>query len=58
MLGNIEIGEGAKVGANSVVLSDVAAHTTVVGVPAKVVGKPRSETPSETMDQSIYNDEA
>lgn len=58
VLGNIEIGEGAKIGAGSVVLSDVAAHTTVVGVPAKVVGKPRSETPAETMDQSIFNDEA
>ena len=57
VLGNIEIGEGAKVGAGSVVLSDVAAHTTVVGVPAKVVGKPRSATPSETMDQSICDDE-
>ncbi len=58
VLGNIEIGEGAKIGAGSVVLSDVAAHTTVVGVPAQVVGKPRSETPSKTMDQSIFNDEA
>ena len=57
VLGNIEIGEGAKVGAGSVVLSDVAAHTTVVGVPAKVVGKPLSATPSETMDQSICDDE-
>ena len=39
------------------VLSDVAAHTTVVGVPAKAVGKPGSATPAETMDQNIFNDE-
>lgn len=57
VLGNIEIGEGAKIGAGSVVLSDVAAHTTVVGVPAKAVGKPGSATPAETMDQNIFNDE-
>jgi len=38
LLGNIEIGACAKVGAGSVVLDDVPAHTTVVGVPARVVG--------------------
>jgi serine O-acetyltransferase len=58
VLGNIEIGEGAKIGAGSVVLNDVLAHTTVVGVPAKAVGKPGSESPSETMDQNIFNDES
>ncbi len=39
ILGNIEIGEGAKVGAGSIVLDSVAPHTTVVGVPAKPVGR-------------------
>ena len=57
VLGNIEIGIGAKIGAGSVVLSDVAAHTTVVGVPAGPVGKPCKELPSKTMNQNI-NDEA
>ncbi len=56
VLGNIEIGEGAKVGAGSVVLRDVAPHTTVVGVPAVVVGKPNNNNPCETMDQNIYAD--
>jgi len=37
ILGNIEIGAGAKIGAGSLVLNPVAAHTTVVGVPAKLV---------------------
>ena len=55
VLGNIEIGIGAKIGAGSVVLNDVAAHTTVVGVPAKAVGKPASETPAETMEQSFFD---
>ena len=56
VLGNIEIGEGAKIGAGSVVLSDVAAHTTVVGVPARAVGKPTSDSPAETMQQNVFED--
>jgi len=35
VLGNIEVGEGAKVAAGSVVLKNVDAHCTVAGVPAK-----------------------
>jgi serine O-acetyltransferase len=35
VLGPITLGEGARVGSNSVVLKDVADHTTVVGAPAK-----------------------
>ncbi|NKB35427.1 MAG: serine O-acetyltransferase [Pseudomonadales bacterium] len=58
VLGNIEIGEGAKIGAGSVVLNDVAAHTTVVGVPARTVGKPKSDAPAETMQQNIFEDES
>ncbi|MBE0362943.1 serine O-acetyltransferase [Pseudoalteromonas ulvae UL12] len=52
VLGNIEVAEGARIGAGSVVLSPVKAHTTVVGVPAKVVGKPCNR-PAETMDQNV-----
>lgn len=39
ILGNITIGRNAKIGANAVVLKDVPANTTVVGVPAKIVKK-------------------
>ena len=53
ILGNILVGEGAKVGAGSVVLQDVPAHTTVAGVPAKVVGKPTSQSPALDMDHAI-----
>jgi len=53
VLGNIEIGKGAKVGAGSVVLEAVPAHTTVAGVPARVVGKPSCNMPSMSMEQSI-----
>ena len=34
VLGNITIGNHAKIGANSVVLQDVSDDTTVVGIPA------------------------
>ncbi|HEN0899654.1 TPA: serine O-acetyltransferase [Streptococcus agalactiae] len=37
IIGPIEVGENAKVGAAAVVLADVPADVTVVGVPAKVV---------------------
>jgi serine O-acetyltransferase len=38
VLGKLTIGDGAQIGANAVVLSDVEAGATVVGVPAKRVG--------------------
>ncbi len=56
IIGNVEIGEGAWVGAGSVVLNDVPAHTTVAGVPAKKVGKPRRSSPALEMDQQKYQD--
>ncbi|WP_434154043.1 serine O-acetyltransferase [Pseudomonas sp. JZ134] len=56
ILGNIEIGEGAKVGAGSIVLKPVAPHTTVVGNPARPVGTPRHEQPALVMDQSFDQD--
>lgn len=53
ILGNIEVGEGAKIGSCSVVLQAVPPHTTVAGVPAKIVGRPQSDKPSEDMDQAF-----
>ncbi|WP_462159036.1 serine O-acetyltransferase [Pseudoalteromonas sp. GB56] len=57
VLGNIEVGEGARIGAGSVVLSPVPAHTTAVGVPAKIVGRPDCPCPAESMNQNFLNDE-
>lgn len=56
VLGNIEVGEGAKVAAGSVVLKDVKAHCTVAGVPAKPVGECKESTPSQTMNQAFNYD--
>lgn len=53
VLGRVEIGTGAKIGAGSVVLNDVDAHTTVAGVPAVVVGESREENPAIEMNQSL-----
>lgn len=53
ILGSIEIGEGAKVGAGSIVLHPVPPHTTVVDNPARQVGKPKHEQPALAMDQSF-----
>ncbi len=37
LLGPINVGDNARIGANAVVLSDVPANTTAVGVPARVL---------------------
>ena len=53
VLGNIELGEGAKVGAGSIVLESVPPFTTVVGNPARPVGTRHSALPAFTMDQML-----
>jgi serine O-acetyltransferase len=52
ILGNVEIGACARIGAGSVVLSDVPPHMTAAGVPAKVVGKAVGD-PAECMDHNL-----
>jgi serine O-acetyltransferase len=42
LLGDIEIGRAAHIGANSVVVQNVAAGTTVAGIPAKPVARGQS----------------
>jgi len=53
ILGNIEIGECAKVGAGSVVLKNVPPRSTVAGVPARVVGDSNCAQPSRDMDHKL-----
>ncbi len=53
VLGNIEVGEGSKVGAGSIVLEDVPPYTTVVGVPARPVGARLTDLAALTMDHSL-----
>jgi len=52
VLGNITVGDEARVGSGSVVLSDVPPRCSVAGVPAKPVGGACCE-PSKSMDQKF-----
>ncbi len=45
ILGDILVGENARVGANAVVVSAVAANTTVVGIPARPVERRADKSP-------------
>lgn len=55
LIGNIEIGEGAWVGAGSVVINSVPSHRTVAGVPARIVGVAGSAEPGRTMNQIFFD---
>jgi serine O-acetyltransferase len=60
VLGNISIGSHTRIGANSVVLHSVPPHSTVVGIPGKVVRRRKADEnealahqnlPDPTMDE-------
>lgn len=55
ILGNIEVGECARVGAGALVLSSVPPRTTVAGSPARVVGAAGADEPSQAMNQMFYD---
>jgi len=52
IIGSVTIGSGARVGANAVVVKDVPPHSTVVGIPARVVRtrQPDQFVPAESAD--------
>lgn len=53
VLGNIQIGDYAKVASGSVVLKPVPAGCTVAGVPARLVNCPTEASPARTMDHTL-----
>jgi len=53
ILGNIEVGEHARIAAGSVVLKPVPPHATMAGVPAKVVRIAETDEPSRSMNQTL-----
>jgi len=46
ILGPITIGSSAKIGSNAVVISDVPANATAIGIPARVVDSEKKKTSS------------
>jgi serine O-acetyltransferase len=57
ILGNITIGDCARVAAGSVVLRDVPPRRTVAGVPAREIGFAGCEEPALAMDQFFLGDD-
>jgi serine O-acetyltransferase len=53
VLGNIEIGDYAKIASGSVVLRPVPSGCTAAGVPARLVNCPTCEEPARTMDHTL-----
>lgn len=51
ILGSFTVGENSKIGAGSVVLSEVPPNSTVVGVPGRVVKKDNVRVPRMDLDQ-------
>lgn len=51
VLGSFTVGENSKIGAGSVVLTEVPPNSTVVGVPGRVVKRDNVRIPREDMDQ-------
>ncbi|WP_386688925.1 MULTISPECIES: serine O-acetyltransferase [unclassified Lonepinella] len=56
ILGNIEVGKYAKIGANSVVLQPVPEYATAAGVPARIIGKDKDAKPAFDMNQYFIDD--
>jgi len=57
ILGNIRVGDCARIAAGSVVLKDVPPRRTVAGVPAREVGFAGCEEPALAMDQIFVGDD-
>ncbi len=56
VLGSFTIGANSKIGAGSVVLSEVPPGSTVVGVPGRVVRRNSTDLPRETMNHTDLPD--
>lgn len=58
VLGNIRVGDCARIGAGSVVVKEVPPRVTVAGVPAKIIGLAGNAQPASVMDQvATLNDQ-
>jgi serine O-acetyltransferase len=53
VLGNIRVGDCARIGAGSVVVKEVPPRVTVAGVPAKIIGEAGCAQPASVMDHMV-----
>ena len=56
VLGNITVGDNAKIASGSVVLAPVPAGCTAAGVPARLINCPTCQEPARTMDHTLSGD--
>jgi len=56
VIGSFTVGENSKIGAGSVVLSEVPPNSTVVGVPGRIVKRDNKRIPREELDQVHFPD--
>jgi serine O-acetyltransferase len=57
ILGNIKVGDCARIGAGSVVVKEVPPRVTVAGVPARIIGEAGVAQPASVMDHvAMVND--
>ncbi|MCL4485705.1 MAG: serine O-acetyltransferase [Nitrospirae bacterium] len=56
ILGNVTIGEGVRVGSNAVVLRSIPPHSTVVGIPGRVVRTKETGYPEWTLNHQDMPD--
>ncbi|GIL87647.1 hypothetical protein Vretimale_14672 [Volvox reticuliferus] len=53
VLGPVTVGAGSKLGAGSVVVTDIPCHSVAVGVPAKIIKRDLVKEPVKDMDQCV-----
>ena len=56
VLGNVTIGDGAKIGGGAVVVEDVPPNSTVVGIPGRVVRRDGKRVEDETAHQRRHQE--
>jgi serine O-acetyltransferase len=55
VLGGFEVGDGAKIGSNAVVIKPVPAGATAVGIPARIIPSKDGASPDVTEDKSKFS---
>ncbi len=55
IIGAVSVGDGARIGANAVVVHDVPAHATAVGIPARLVRRREPKVPTELTTAEIHS---